>query len=77
MGGLYSGSQGRTEKPVGGTNGKLGRLGENDTRTLTSLYNARPTWLDNAHRALDAADTAAYGWPADLPDAEILSGCWR
>ena len=41
-------------------------------RTLTNLYNARPTWLDNAHRKLDAAVCAAYGWPADLPDDEIL-----
>lgn len=43
------------------------------TRTLTNLYNARPTWLDNAHKALDAAVAAAYGWPADLTDDEILS----
>ena len=42
-------------------------------RTLTNLYNARPTWLDNAHRKLDAAVFAAYGWPADLPDEEILA----
>ena len=42
-------------------------------RTLTNLYNARPTWLDNAHRKLDAAVFAAYGWPADLPDDEILA----
>jgi hypothetical protein len=41
-------------------------------RTLTNLYNARPTWLDNAHRKLDAAVCAAYGWPAYLPDDEIL-----
>ena len=41
-------------------------------RTLTNLYNARPTWLDNAHRKLDAAVFAAYGWPANLPDDEIL-----
>jgi hypothetical protein len=34
-------------------------------RTLTNLYNARPTWLDNAHRKLDAAVFAAYGWPTD------------
>ena len=33
-------------------------------RTLTNLYNARPTWLDNADRKLDAAAFAAYGWPA-------------
>ena len=51
---------------------ELNRLRENDTRTLTNLYNARPTWLDNAHRALDAAVADAYGWPADLADAEIL-----
>jgi type II restriction/modification system DNA methylase subunit YeeA len=42
-------------------------------RTLTKLYNARPAWLDNAHRALDAAVFAAYGWPADLTDQEILA----
>ena len=41
-------------------------------RTLTNLYNARPTWLDNAHKKLDAAVFAAYGWPADLTDEEIL-----
>ena len=50
---------------------ELNRLRENDTRTLTDLYNARPTWLDNARRALDAAVSAAYGWPADLSDGEI------
>ena len=41
-------------------------------RTLTNLYNQRPTWLDNAHRTLDAAVSAAYGWPADLAEGEIL-----
>ncbi len=41
-------------------------------RTLTALYNARPTWLDLAHRKLDAAVAAAYGWPADLTDYAIL-----
>ena len=41
-------------------------------RTLTNLYNARPTWLDNIHRKLDAAVFAAYGWPADLSDEQIL-----
>jgi type II restriction/modification system DNA methylase subunit YeeA len=41
-------------------------------RTLTNLYNARPTWLAQAHTRLDAAVLAAYGWPADLPDAAIL-----
>ena len=32
-------------------------------RTLTNLYNERPAWLDNAHRALDDAVSDAYGWP--------------
>ena len=41
-------------------------------RTLTQLYNQRPTWLDLAHRRLDEAVFAAYGWPADLGDEEIL-----
>ena len=51
---------------------ELNRLRENDNRTLTNLYNARPTWLDNAHRTLDAAVSETYGWPADLADGEIL-----
>ncbi len=41
-------------------------------RTLTNLYNARPTWLDLAHRRLDAAVLAAYGWPADLGGEALL-----
>jgi hypothetical protein len=48
---------------------------------LTSLYKAQPAWLDLAHRALDAAVLAAYGWRADpstgsgqgLSDDEILA----
>jgi hypothetical protein len=40
--------------------------------TLTNLYNERPAWLDLAHRNLDAAVAAAYGWPADLSDEQIL-----
>jgi type II restriction/modification system DNA methylase subunit YeeA len=41
-------------------------------RTLTNLYNARPTWLQNAHERLDEVVFAAYGWPPDLSDEEIL-----
>jgi type II restriction/modification system DNA methylase subunit YeeA len=41
-------------------------------RTLTNLYNARPAWLVEAHRKLDKAVSAAYGWPATLLDAELL-----
>lgn len=41
-------------------------------RTLTNLYNARPTWLDLAHKRLDAAVLDAYGWPHDISDEELL-----
>jgi type II restriction/modification system DNA methylase subunit YeeA len=46
--------------------------GELKQRTLTNLYNQRPAWLANAHRRLDEAVFAAYGWPADLSDEAIL-----
>lgn len=36
-------------------------------RTLTNLYNARPSWLNNAHRVLDDAVAAAYGWKLIFP----------
>ena len=41
-------------------------------RTLTNLYNLRPTWLDMAHKKLDKTVFAAYGWPDGLGDDEIL-----
>ena len=41
-------------------------------RTLTNLYNARPQWLADAHEALDVAVAAAYGWPADISDHDVL-----
>jgi type II restriction/modification system DNA methylase subunit YeeA len=41
-------------------------------RTFTKLYNEPPTWLDLAHKKLDAAVAAAYGWPAGLSDEDIL-----
>jgi len=42
-------------------------------RTLTNLYNERPTWLDLAHRKLDEAVFADYGWEPTLSDDEILT----
>lgn len=42
-------------------------------RTLTNLYNERPTWLIGAHRALDLAVAAAYGIAADLADDDLLA----
>jgi hypothetical protein len=44
-------------------------------RTLTNLYNDRPTWLDLMHKALDLAVAQAYGWQdysAEMSDEEIL-----
>jgi len=41
-------------------------------RTLTNLFNQRPTWLDLAHKRLDQAVLDAYAWPHDLTDDQIL-----
>jgi type II restriction/modification system DNA methylase subunit YeeA len=41
-------------------------------RTLTNLYNQRPAWLAQAHKHLDEAVAAAYGWPADIVEEEAL-----
>jgi hypothetical protein len=41
-------------------------------RTLTNLYNQRPSWLANAHGDLDRAVFAAYGWSTDLANPEML-----
>ena len=44
-------------------------------RTLTNLYNQRPSWLALAHEALDKTVAAAYGWGDYTPqwtDADIL-----
>ena len=48
------------------------RAAEKKKRTLTNLYNARPTWLGLAHKRLDEAVFAAYGWKPELSDEEIL-----
>ena len=41
-------------------------------RTLTNLYNASPQWLADAHANIDAVVAAAYGWPADISEDEVL-----
>jgi len=40
-------------------------------RTLTNLYNARPAWLDHAHKALDEVVAEAYGWGDDWRDGKL------
>jgi type II restriction/modification system DNA methylase subunit YeeA len=57
-------------KALAGT--RQAALDNDPKRTLTGLYNERPTWLANLHAALDAAVLTAYGWPADLSDDELL-----
>ena len=42
------------------------------TRTLTNLYNERPSWLDSAHAELDRAAASAYGWPEDISTEDAL-----
>ena len=39
---------------------------------MTNLYNQHPTWLNLAHKKLNQAVFAAYGWKSDLSDEEIL-----
>lgn len=41
-------------------------------RTITALYNERPSWLQEAHLELDAAVASAYRWPTDIPDEDVL-----
>ncbi|MFZ2155484.1 MAG: hypothetical protein WAV72_05105 [Bradyrhizobium sp.] len=42
-------------------------------RTLTALYNEKPTWLVEVHNKLDAAVARAYGWSPDISTEEALS----
>lgn len=54
---------------------KPGFEAELKKRTLTNLYNEKPSWLINAHQALDKAVAAAYGWDNYTPewtDEDIL-----
>lgn len=41
-------------------------------RTMTRLYNERPSWLIEAHRALDEAVAASYGWAKDITEEGAL-----
>ena len=44
-----------------------------ERRTLTNLYNERPSWLAQAHDRLDHAVLDAYGWPADIGTDDLLA----
>jgi hypothetical protein len=54
---------------------KPGHEADLKKRTLTNLYNTRPAWLDLAHKELDKAVAAAYGWTdytPEMSDEDIL-----
>ena len=53
--------------PAGASGGELRK------RTLTNLYNQRPSWLDQAHEQLDRAVYAAYGWEYPLEPELVLA----
>ena len=46
---------------------------ELERRTLTNLYNERPSWLALAHDRLDRAVLDAYGWPGDIGADDLLA----
>lgn len=41
-------------------------------RTLTNLYNQRPSWLEQAHERLDRLVYAGYGWEYPLDPEDVL-----
>jgi hypothetical protein len=43
-----------------------------EEEVLQPARQARRPWLDALHRALDDAVAAAYGWPANLSDDDVL-----
>lgn len=59
---------------------KEGHEADLKKRTLTNLYNARPSWLNNIHKELDIAVASAYGWDdytAEMADEEILARLFK
>ncbi|RQR29571.1 class I SAM-dependent DNA methyltransferase [Burkholderia sp. Bp9143] len=55
---------------------KPGRERDLARRTLTNLYNERPSWLNTVHENLDKAVASAYGWTDYTPTMpeEIILG---
>jgi len=42
-------------------------------QTQTNLYNQKPEWLQQAHRRLDEAVFAAYGWDPAMSGDDLLA----
>ncbi len=55
------------QNPVGASPEEL------EQRTLTKLYNAKPSWLRDAHTTLDHDVLSAYTWPHDITDDDLLA----
>ncbi len=54
---------------------KVGHEADLKKRTLTNLYNLKPSWLKSAHETLNLAVARAYGWDdytPEMADEEIL-----
>jgi len=54
---------------------KTGHEADLKKRTLTNLYNEKPSWLKLAHETLDKAVATTYGWDdytPEMADEEIL-----
>ncbi len=54
---------------------KVGHEADLKKRTLTNLYNLKPSWLKSAHEMVDKAVARAYGWDdytPEMADEEIL-----
>ena len=54
---------------------KVGHEADLKKRTLTNLYNLKPSWLKSAHEMVDNAVARAYGWDdytPEMADEEIL-----
>ena len=47
-------------------------LSADSSRTMTELYNEKPTWFCNRQQTLDEAVLDSYGWPHDISKDEIL-----
>ena len=62
-------ARGHPKRPVARDESAASEL---KARTLTTLYNVRPRWLDDAHAALDSAVAAAYGWNAEISEDKVL-----
>ncbi|MFZ1507949.1 MAG: hypothetical protein WAV74_14310 [Anaerolineae bacterium] len=69
---LHLGLIQRIERSVAAILSLYARCGNRSYRPCTG-GNQRSTWLDQAHKRLDAAVLAAYGWPAGLTDDDILA----